>query len=1100
MAEKVGFCSLCRSRCGTVNIVENGRLIEVRPAPGHPTGRAVCPKGRAAPEIAHSAHRLTHPLRRTNSKGAADPGWKQISWDEALDEIAARLNAYKAEHGAETVAFALTSQSSSSLSDGTEWVQRLLRLYGSPNNCFATELCNWHKDYGHAYTYGTGLASPDYRNADLIVLWGHNPANSWLAQAEAIGEARRRGARVISIDPRRTGTARDADQWVGLRPGTDAALALGVARLLIAGDAFDRDFIVRWTNGPFLVRENTKRFLRGRDLGWQNGEAYVCWDAKHRAPVAAISGDEATSFALDGIYSIDSPYGPIVCRPAFALYADACAPYTPDRVAQLTWLNAGEVEALADAFAAAKRVCYYAWTGIGQHTNATQTDRAIALLHALTGSFDSPGGNIHFAHPPRNFVNDISLMSPAQRRKTLGLAQRPLGPALMGWCTSQDLYRAILDGTPYRVRALMGLGANLLVSHPDGQRARDALQALEFHVHCDLFMNPTGKFADIVLPINSPWEREALRVGFEISADAAELVQLRQRMVEPLGESRSDMAVAFDLAMRLGLVKEFFGGDFDAAWNHILEPCGLTVEELRQKPEGIRLPVEQRYRKHETAGVLTDTGRIEIYSELFHRHGYAPVPYFTPPADLSDAFPFVLTTANTGYFCHSSHRAITALRRRNPEPAAYLHPDLAKQKGIAENDWIAIGSKQGEMRARARIRDNAHPRVIAAEYGWWQECPDLGLPGYAPLADDGSNFNNLVSVDVADPISGALPLRSSVCDVRRVAAAAWSGERRFRVHHRRVEAPKVVSLRLMPADDRPLPDFRPGQYLSLVIDGKTRPYSLSQGFAVDPQTYQVTVKDIGGCVSLSINERVAVGDVIGATPPAGSFTPPLTGKFPVVLMAAGIGITPFMSYLDSLQGAASEPKITLHYGSRSGAEHVFGARLAELARSLPNLTVINHYTQPQPSDRPDVVGRLSADAISDDLIRARARFYLCGPEDMMASITKGLIARGVPRFEIFLERFRATADPAAFSAGPHSLQFSRLGKTVTWTPAAGTILACAEAAGLAVASGCRVGQCESCAVQLISGRVRHLIEAPAADDGLCLTCQAVPLSDVVFDA
>ena len=685
-------------------MVENGRLVEVRPAPGHPTGRAICPKGRAAPEIAHSARRLTRPLKRTNPKGSSDSGWVEISWDQALAEIADRLRTYRNNYGAETVAFALTSQSSSSISDGTEWIQRLLRLYGSPNNCFATELCNWHKDYGHAYTCGSGLSSPDYRNADLIVLWGHNPANSWLAQADAIGEARRRGARVVSIDPRRTGTARDADLWLGLRPGTDAALALGVAHLLIERNQFDRDFVCRWTNGPFLVRDDTKHFLRGRDLGWHDhNDSYVFWDSDRNQPVRANSDEQASAYALAGTYIVETPAGTVTCRPAFDLYAAACALYPPARVAQTTWLAAAQVEALAHTFANAKRVCYYGWTGIGQHNNATQTDRAIALLHVLTGSFDSPGGNVRFAKHQRNIVNDINLMDPTQRGKALGLQQRPLGPPLQGWVTSQDLYRAIIDGLPYRVRALIGFGANIVVSHPDGRRAREALQALEFHVHCDLFMNPTAEFADIILPINSAWEREALKVGFEITPEAEELIQLRQRMIEPLGESRSDTEVAFDLAVRLGLDKEFFGGDVEAGWNHILQPIGLTVDLLRQHPEGISLPLKQQHRKFETERVETDTGRIEIYSELFQRHGYAPVPDYAAPIALSDHFPFVLTTGNTGYFCHSSHRGINTLRRRNPEPAAYLHPDLARQKGIAENDWIAITSKAGEMRARARI-------------------------------------------------------------------------------------------------------------------------------------------------------------------------------------------------------------------------------------------------------------------------------------------------------------------------------------------------------------------------------------------------------------
>ena len=354
-------------------------------------------------------------------------------------------------------------------------------------------------------------------------------------------------------------------------------------------------------------------------------------------------------------------------------------------------------------------------------------------------------------------------------------------------------------------------------------------------------------------------------------------------------------------------------------------------------------------------------------------------------------------------------------------------------------------------------------------------------------------------MDVADPISGALPLRSGVCDVRRISVAAWSGRRSFRVHRRREETSKVVSLQLAPVDNRPLEDFRPGQYLTLVVDGKTRPYSLSRAFDIDPQTYQITVKDIGGSISPFIRERLAVGDLVGAMPPTGSFTPPRVGPFPVLLMAAGIGITPFMSYLESLTGAPAEPKIILHYGNRNGSDHVFGARLTEIAQRLPNLTIVNHFTRPAPDDRPDFVGRLSAASISDEFIAARARFYLCGPEAMMSEIKTGLIARGVPRFEIFIERFRASTNQSSVSGGPHELHFSRLGKTVTWTPATGTILACAEAAGLPVASGCRVGQCESCAMPLLSGQVLHLIDSPAIDDGLCLTCQAVPLTDVILD-
>ena len=185
VSEKVGFCTLCRSRCGTLNRVENGRLVSVKALPSHPTGGAICPKGRAAPEIAHSSRRLQKPLRRTRPKTESDPGWREIEWDEALDEIAAQFDKIRRESGPEAVAFAVSSPSGTPMSDSFEWIDRFARVFGTPNHCNATEICNWQKDFAHAFTFGCGMPPGDYRNSDLVVLWGFNPANSWLAVAGA---------------------------------------------------------------------------------------------------------------------------------------------------------------------------------------------------------------------------------------------------------------------------------------------------------------------------------------------------------------------------------------------------------------------------------------------------------------------------------------------------------------------------------------------------------------------------------------------------------------------------------------------------------------------------------------------------------------------------------------------------------------------------------------------------------------------------------------------------------------------------------------------------------------------------------------------------
>ena len=125
-----GYCTLCRSRCGTLNTVENDRLVAVTADPDHPTGQATCAKGRAAPELVHSRERILYPLKRSQPKGAADPGWQRISWDEALTEIADKLAVYRDRHGAESVAFSVTTPSGTPMSDSIDWVERFIRRYG----------------------------------------------------------------------------------------------------------------------------------------------------------------------------------------------------------------------------------------------------------------------------------------------------------------------------------------------------------------------------------------------------------------------------------------------------------------------------------------------------------------------------------------------------------------------------------------------------------------------------------------------------------------------------------------------------------------------------------------------------------------------------------------------------------------------------------------------------------------------------------------------------------------------------------------------------------------------------------------------------------
>ena len=774
---------MCVSACGATATVVDGRFAALAPNPSHPTGRALCVKGKAAPEIAAHPDRLLHPLRRTSPKGAADPGWERIGWDEALDTVAARLRAIADEHGPERVVFGASSPSTSAISDSLGWITRLRRAFGSPNFCGYMELCGWGRYQASLYTFGApvpGLFMPDLDRAGCILFWGYNPSVARLSHATATVAARKRGARLIVVDPRRAGLASEADHWLRVRPGTDGALALALAHVMIGRGWCDEAFVRRWTNGPLLVRSDTGRLLRASEVAADGDPAHlVAWDPTASAPVAydpARRGyvADVAALALSGTVDVAG----LECRPAFDLLVDECRAMPLGRAEELTGVLATDIEAAARTLWEARPLAYYSWSGLEQHGNTTQAVRAINVLYALTGCIDAPGGNVRFTPVPSNPVDGAELLSPGQRAKTIGLGRRPLGPPRFEHVTGEDLYAAALDGEPYRAHALVNFGANLVMAHGDSARGRAALASLEFFVHADLFMSPTAELADIVLPVAAPFEVDALRIGFGVSQEAESLVQLRTSLVPPRGEARSDTEIVFALATRLGLGAHFWDGDVEAGLRHRLAPSGVTLEQLRTAPDGISVPLATRHGTYtappgETPrGFSTPSGLVELYSETLADHGQSPLPEFEEPRlsprsrpDLAAEFPLVLTSAKPLRFCESQHRNVASLRRGHPDPLVEIHPDAAQTRGIAAGDWVRIATPHGSIRARAKLNGSLDPGVVCGQHGWWQGCEELGLPAYPPLGPDSANLNGVLRLVPSDPISGSSPLRASVCEV-----------------------------------------------------------------------------------------------------------------------------------------------------------------------------------------------------------------------------------------------------------------------------------------------------------------------------------------------
>lgn len=780
---------MCISRCGVIATVEDGRLTGVNADPDHPNG-CICVKGTAAPEIVYSPDRLRAPMKRTRPKGEADPGWTSISWDEALSLTASRLSEFKAMHGPESVIFSFGTPSGGGISDGARWLERLANAFGSPNLLASLSICNWNREWGAQYTYGVATPPPDYDNARCILLWGFNPYVSWPAAATRISRAKAAGAKLIVIDPRNSSAAQRADLWLRVRPGGDGILALSMIHALFEEKLFDETFVRDWTNGAFLAREDNNQLLAARDVSQSgDGETFFVWDEHSDALVSyrteqGFDKDGVTP-SLTGAHRVTLVDGAIVdCRPVFQKLAELAARYAPERSEQLTWVPAQDVRRAVRMFVAEKPSCYYSWAGLEQHSDATQTNRAICTFYSLTGQFDQRGGNLLYANTPVRPITGQELLPKEIVSRRLGYDTLPLGsPGLSGRVQADHAYRAILTGEPYPIKAMIAFGSDPLLGYGNARRGKEALTALDFFVDVDIFANPSSAFADLLLPASTCWEREGLMPSFSTAEETATWAQLKPAVIEPLHESRADIEIIFELAQRLGLNEQFFGGDIDTGYSHHLAPSGLTVEKLRANRIGMRSAVKTSYRKYaeinpqsgRPRGFQTPTGKIEIYSTKFATAGYAPLPEMEKArvgrgelGETPDEYPLILTSFRLMQFCDQQHRNIPRLRRQAREPFLEINSQTAASLNIRDDEWIRLETPAGGIRLKTKLNHSLHPKVVATQYGWWQNCKELEISGYDPLTQEGSNVNLIISNDASDPISGAVPHRSQPCRLKKL--------------------------------------------------------------------------------------------------------------------------------------------------------------------------------------------------------------------------------------------------------------------------------------------------------------------------------------------
>jgi anaerobic selenocysteine-containing dehydrogenase len=770
---------MSKSRCGVIATVEDGKFVRLAPDPDHPN-RGICVKGESAPQMVYDPLRLKYPMRRTRPRSDNDPGWERIGWDEAMSEIAERLQALKERYRPESVFFYRGAAGGSSSQEYEAFMIRFASVFGSPNTVSTGHICNWHKDSGSLYTYGGGIPAPDFENTACILLWGHNPNASWPTQAMRISRALNRGAKLIVIDPRPIPLTKKATLWLPVRPGSDGLLALSFLYIMLEEKLYDEAFLRHWTNGGLLIDSATGRPLTGDLLSSEgNPGQYLIWDERTGGPALydpERRGESGANIeaAFGGKWSLRLKDGrEVEARPAFDLFAERVKQYAPEKTAPSTGIAPELARQAVRLFTDTRPNCYYSYNGIEQHADSMQINRAVCLFYALTGNLDRQGGNVRFPKPPVNDVEGRKLLTPEQAKNRLGFAERPLGPTHTGKVQAYEVYKAILTGKPYPVRGFLSFGGDIILSNGDTETGRRALQALDLYVQTEFYETPAARFADFLLPAATPWESWNLRTSFEQGAETSAYMQYRAQVIERQYEARPDLEIIFDLAMRMGFGAQFWNGSIEKAFDYILEPTGMTLEELKRHPGGIALPLEVKYQKYLKNGFKTPSREVEIYSLTFAVHGYDPLPGARLPEEIFGReavaqYPFTLTTAKTINFCHGQHRSVPSLRRKVPEPFAEINPRDGESCGIREGEKMRVETAVSAITVKAAFNSQLPEKVVRVMHGWWQGCPPLELPAYDPFSSAGANVNLIMKNDIIDRITGSVPHRSYPCRIAPV--------------------------------------------------------------------------------------------------------------------------------------------------------------------------------------------------------------------------------------------------------------------------------------------------------------------------------------------
>ena len=712
--ERRAICGICAAGCWVIVTYDNdGRIKSVRADETSEFG-AICKVGGCSPDIVYSRDRLLYPMKRKGPKGTYD--FERIAWDEAFEMIVDKLHTIKAESGPEATAIYTGSGS------------------------FETAFCDLYQPEGVAVSSAASVLFP-------------------FGSPNTLGVGALCYVSFAMIAPHVT----MGSMFINMLSDIENAKLIVIWGENPAAHCPPHDFIKieeAHKRGARIVVIDPRKTVMAK---YSNAE----WIPIRPGTDGALALGLCNVLIQEELYDEDFVNNWTVGFEDFDRYIQH---FQPEVVEDITGVPAETVRSLARKIATTNGVAPVMYSGLEYSDGAVQAIRATMVLWALAGQLDVPGGRCFSMAQNKFPINREGLIPNPDVRKAAGYNSFPLYTKYRGELHANILPEAVLSKKPYPIRLLISLGASIITSWPQSGIWRETLGALDFFVCIDRQLTADAAYADIVLPATTYYEIQSYMVYGSI-------FRIREKVIEPVGESRSDFLIMSELARRLGYGHLYPQTEEEIlAW--ALKGSGFTPENVRAEGGMVQIPAAMmQYKKWEKGllrpdgqtGFDTPSGKLEIASSILEEHGYDALPVYVEPGEgplsqpeLAKQLPLVFNSgARANMDLHALHHSIPALSKEKPVPTVMLNTLDAQERGIEDGDFVHIKTKRGQVGMYAFVTDDIVRGAI--------EASGMGGGALGSKVWQDACINDLTDLQRYDPISGFPVYKALLCDVVKVS-------------------------------------------------------------------------------------------------------------------------------------------------------------------------------------------------------------------------------------------------------------------------------------------------------------------------------------------